>query len=436
MATLPGIIRSPIKRPFRKVEIKRRQLSDGLYEANWFDITPFVTKWGTLNTSVDDIRINQFVHSGVRLTVKNDYGEFNPEQEGQSFFSGFFTRYRTKIRIQAGYTDGSGNQFPTDATQGIFILDGNIDINIIKNEAILNCKSIVSPLKEGRADEIDGITNSITASEIIEKIRDATDGSGNLIYRQFVSTTSWNIQSTTNILTELGTTTALASFSVWELMNQLAESEGFVIHTTRFGGINFVDRLPNTTSSIFSFFGAGYRRPNIVAIKKYKEAVEKLFTHIRFKYLEDNTETSFITAGTQTTIDVNSTEWKYGRRTYEFENNFISDVDTAQLIVSKLAGEYGNLRSELDMDTEFTPHLEILDPVDVSYREGSINSVMLWDRKNWSSDTAADIDINRLVWASETSGAIDFSKKNFKIIKRSTNLDTFVTTFRLREVEN
>ena len=325
MATIESILRDPVKLPFRKAQIKRRQASDGLYEANWFDITSLVEKWGTLQTSVDALRLNQFIHSGIKLTVRNDYGEFNSENDGGSLFFDFFTRYRTKVRIQAGYTDGAGNQFPTDPTQGIFILDGVIKSNIKNNTAILNCKSIFSPFQEERADNIGGITSSITSFEIMEKIRDMTDGSGNVIFRQFISSTSWSIQSTTANITRLGTTTALSGFSVWELMNKLAEFEGFMIHATRTGGIKFANRLPNTSTSKLSFFGAGFRRPNIIRLNSIEESVDKLFTHIRFKYLDEDTETSFIAAGTQTTVGIDSLEWKYGRRTYEFENQFVSD---------------------------------------------------------------------------------------------------------------
>src|SRR3972149_7067596 len=102
MATLPGLIREPLKRPFRNVSIKRRSATTGLYEASWFDITDFVENFGSLQTSLDDTKLNQFVHSGVQLSVRNDHGEFNPEIEGHSLFYGYLTRVRTLVRLQAG----------------------------------------------------------------------------------------------------------------------------------------------------------------------------------------------------------------------------------------------------------------------------------------------------------------------------------------------
>jgi len=437
MATLDGIIREPVKRPFRNVAIKRRSASTGLYESSWFDITDFVEKYGTLQTSLDDQRLNQFVHSGVQLAVRNDHGEFNPENEGGSLFYGYLTRVRSLVRIQAGYTDGAGNSFPTDTTQGIFIMTGDINIVSQTNQVVLNCKSLNSVFQETRASEIGGIvTGSLTASDIVAKIRDATDGSGNFLFRNFITSTSWDIQATTNIMSGINTTTAIGDLSAWELMNKLAEVENFVVYITRSGGLTFGDRLPNTTASMFSFYGAGFRSPNVIKLNSYKEAVDKLFTHLRFKYQPDDTVTSYLEAGTSTVVSATSLEWTYGRRTYEFENVFFSNATaSAQSMIANLVNNFSNLRSELDLDCEFIPHLELGDPIDVSYREGSIDSIQLWDLRDWAADTTTSDTTTALTWASETSATIDFHKKVFKIISRKTNLDNFVTSFRLREVE-
>lgn len=435
-SNIASLIRRPVKYPFRKVEIKRRQVSDAQYESSWQDITRFVEKFGILQTSVDDVRINQFVHSGVNLTVKNDFGEFNPEWDGQSMFYGYLTRVRTLVRVSAGYTDGSGNQFPSDPVQGVFIMTGEINVVSQNNQVNLNCKSLVNIFQEVRADEIGGITASITASEILTKIRDATDGSSNLLFRTFITSTSWDIQSTTNVITSLGTTTSLSEFSVWELMNKLAEAENFVVYITRQGGVVFGDRTPNSADPSFFLYGAGYRDPNIIRISSYKEAVDKLFTQIRFQYIGDDTTTSFIEAGTQTTIDTRSVEWKYGRKTYEFENNFFStNTGTAQLVASRILNEFANLRSELEMDCLFLPQVEVLDRLAISYREGTLGTEYLWDMKDWAADTSTSDGVNVLFWASETSATIDFTQKNFKILSKKTNLDTFVTTLKLREAE-
>lgn len=431
---LAGIIREAIHRPFRRVEIKRRQISDALYESDWLDITQYVTKYGTMERAVDDIQLNRFTHSGVQLSFRNDYGEFNPEYDGQSIFNGYLTRARTLVRVSAGYTDGAGNQFPTDATQGIFLMDGEIEMSPGENNTRINCKSILSPFEETRASQISGITDSITASEIIEKIRDSTDGSGNFLFRTFITSTAWTIESTTALITTLGTSTALDAFSVWDLMERLAEAEGFVLHATRSGGISFTNRDPNSIDPSFALYGASYRKPNIIKLKNVKEAVNKLYTFFRFKWQEEDTSTSYITGGTSTSVDPRSPQWVYGARTYEMENTFFTSSSTAQQVISRLASEFSDLKIEMDADVVFIPHVDVLDRVSVSYREGPLGSTQLWNTANWAADTTTSDTYPTLSWASETSGSIDFVEANFKVMAVRTNLDTFATTFTLREV--
>jgi len=435
MATLAGIMREPVKRPFRLAQMKRRNTSDGLYETSWFDITKFVEKWGSVEQKIDDVRLNQFLQSGIQLTVRNDFGEFNTHTDAKSLWNGFLPRNRTLVRIQAGYTDGSSNQFPTDATQGIFILDGEIIIENKKNTVKLGCKSIVSPFQDTRADEITGFSASMTASEVIEAIRDHTDGSGNFLFRQFVTSTAWTIQSTTSLY-DLSNSNELAGLSTFELIVKMAEAESFVFYPTRTGGLNFSDRTPATTASQFSFFGAYFRRPNIIKINTFKEATNKLFTHIRFKYVDSDTESAFVTAGTNTVVSPTSLEWRFGRKTLEFENIFVSDTATAENLVTNVLNEFSNLRSELSINTVFHPDIEILDRINVSHRDNSVDSIHLWDRRNWAADTTTSDTAPVLDWASETSSALEFNQKNFKVLFKKTNLDTFVTTFNLRESEN
>lgn len=435
-ASLESILNSSVKFPFRKLEIKRRQLSDSLYEPTWQDITKYVVRWGSYQTSIDDQRINQFVHSGFNFAVKNDFGEFNPETDGQSLFYGYFTRYRTLVRLSAGYTDGSGNQFPSNAVQGIFVMDADIDISPSNSEVTVNCKSIISPFQETRASEIPGIGSTLTSSQILEKIRDATDGSNNYLFRNFITSTAWDIQSTTVNINLASSTAFSGGLTVWEMMTKLAEIEGNVIYATKDGGITFTDRNATQDDAIFSLNGTGWKNPNIIKINGYKEATNKLYTHIRFKYASGDTETSYVEAGSLTTIDVRSNEWKYGRRTYDIENEFFDDPGLAKTQLSKIIGEYSNLRNELNVDCVFLPQIEVLDHIDVNYYETSSPSAYVWDAFVWAADTSTSDPDNVMFWASETSSTIMFRQKHFKVISRRTNLDNFVTTLNLREVEN
>lgn len=428
MASLPKLIRQPVCHVFRRAYIKRRSATTGKYESTWFEITEFVKNWGQAQTQTDGIRVNQFLQNGVTLRVRNDTGAFNQETDLTSLWSGYLNRYRTLIKIEAGYLDSSGNELPTDASLGIFIMDNELILQTETNDVDLQCKAITSPMEEFRADEIVGIT-TLTASQIVEKIRDSTDGSGNFLFREFITSTNWYIQSTTNIYTNVQS--QLPNLSVWELMVKLAEAETFVISPTRTGGIDFRDRNPRTATSQFSLYGHHFDRPNVISVNTTKEALNKLYTNVRLKYLEADTTTSFISDGDPTLIDNSSTSWLYGRRNYEFENLFFNTA-TAQTVVTGLLAEFSVLKMEAEITTKFIPNIEVLDRIDVSYSTFEIPLNDLWDRENWAS-TAAVLPDDGLTW-NNTGESINWKNKEFKVLSKAHDLDRFTTKLLVREV--
>src|SRR3989304_226566 len=207
-------IERPISRPFRRAHIKRRQTSNGLLESSWFSITDLVKPWGEFESSVDDVRFNRYKFSGLNIVCRNDGGDFNPESNVASLWNGYLTRYRTLVRIQAGYYQDDDTELPTETTQGIFVLDDEIVMDSIANEAILNCRSLQSIFEEVRANDLIGVYTTQTASDIFARIRDHTDGSARFVFREFITSTSWSIAATT-INYALSTSSSIANLSVW-----------------------------------------------------------------------------------------------------------------------------------------------------------------------------------------------------------------------------
>lgn len=425
MADIETLIRRPIHTAFRKAYVKRRDATTALYETTWYDITEFVKKWGSYRTAIDDLRLNRFTQSGITLTMRNDTGAFNTEDNINSIWNGYLTRYKSLIKIEGGYYDGKADitGLPTNPSLGIFIMNDEIPIDTARNQAVIKCRSLTSIFDEVRASEITGLGTTQTASQLIAKVRDHTDGSGSLIFRQIISQSSWTIQSTTNYY-NFATSTALENQSAWDFMVKLAESEGFIVYVTRLGGIEFSDRNANTTASQFDFFGNGFPRPNIIELTEYKEAINKYYNFIRLKYQEEDTLTSYVESGSTTVINPSSTAWKYGVRTYQFENTFIPNTTTAQTISDNLLTEFGTLKNELSLEALFIPHLDISDRVGVNYRSYDITKASLWDQMFWDIDN----------WDAEEGENFEFEDEQFKILSISTNLDQFTTTFKLREV--
>lgn len=648
--SLTELINKSIANPFRRAYIKRRQTSDGKYESNWQNITQYVKKWGNIKTSVDEIKLNTFKQSGISIKVVNDEGKFNIETNESSLWYNYMTRFRTLLKIEAGYNDSAGLEYPrvfsnedmvvfykcddnnatliatdfagnidgrtktstsalsvpgvfnnafllntstsnlnfdgaynfittgafsfamwfkTDAPtnttqqlvnmkgisqpymllntggtgqyamalsgtnirywsndidvldgdwhhicftipgqdttsiadsvlyvdgtamsvnttttsgtttaintvtvcwtakayidnfvlfhkeltkaevislyestlgyptksgadQGIFILTDDVKISAKTNDATMNFKSLTSIFDEVSATDVTGLNSTQTAFDIIEKIRDHTDGSGEYVFRQFITSTNWTIQTTTNNYL-LDTATNIDGMSCWELMNKLAEAEGYILLINRFGGIEFRDRDERTTTSQFSFYGQGFKDQNIISLDEVREPITKFYNYIRLKYLEPDTSSSYVTAGTATAVDPSLSSWKFGVRTYEFENTFIANSNTAQTIASTLLSLYeNNINEELKLKTKFCPQLEVSDKILLNYRSYVLQNVMIWDVADWATDAAylpEDAE-----WADEKGENFDWTDIPFKILSRQTNLDNFSNVFVIKRL--
>ena len=144
--------------------------------------------------------------------------------------------------------------------------------------------------------------------------------------------------------------------------------------------------------------------------------------YFRMKYLQGDTSTSYVTAGIITSIDPSSTAWVYGTRIYNFENTMISAASNAQAIVDARRTQFAEIQDEVKITAKFCPQLEISDKVELSYRSYGLEGQTLWDNFNWDEEN----------WAEEDN--FNWDAAEFKILAKSTNLDNFTTTFRLRRI--
>ena len=418
-------IEAPFSRPFRRAAIQRRVAATGLYDGVWEDITEYVKRWGTMEAAIDDVRLNNFTHNGVTLVVNNDQGKFNHHSNASSLWLNYMPRFRSLLRIQAGYYDtASTSEFPTDPTLGIYIMDSEISIRSDSNDVTLRCSSLKSVFDDVRARDIVGITGvaaTQTASDIITKIRDHSDGAAANVFSQFITSTSWVISTTTNFYNL--TTTVLEDTSTWELMEKLAEAEGYVIMINRTGGIEFRQRAARQASSQFHFTGQGTDRPNTIAITEDKEAHDKYYNYFRLKYLEPDTSTSFVSAGTTTTVNQSNTSWINGAKVYEFENRYPANTTTAQAIVDALFTTSAGVPIEITLENVFIPHLEVLDRTEVSFRSYDLAVKSLWDVAIW--DTS--------VWPPEGFN-FDYNSTAAYIISKKIDLDNFKTIHKVRRI--
>jgi hypothetical protein len=425
---LTTIVAAPSANVFRRLEIKRRRASDGLYESDWQDISYLVKNWGTVTREIDAIRLNRFRNTGFDFVARNDGGKLNHEDNLNSLWYGYLTRYRTLVRVSGGYYSENGTtELPADPTLGIFLMDQEIPQSAQNNEMRVPCSSLQSVFDEVRSADIGGILGAtLTASQILAKVRDHTDGSGAFVFRQFITSTAWTIESTTSyyVLTSddlQGTT--------WDLMSEMAEAEAKVLLITRTGGIEFRGRDARTSTVAWTFSGQGFPRPNMIRLDEYREAWDKYYTYFRFKYREEDTTTSYVTAGTMTTVSPSNTPWKYGARTYDLpENRFVigasNPTATAQAIVDRLHDEFaGDVPVEASWVAKFVPGLEVLDRVAASYHSYEMAGLTLWDTFKWDGAP----------WAVEGEN-FDWDDRAFKVLGLATNLDNFTVAVKAQEV--
>ena len=411
--TLAHAVGSPVSTVKARAYIKRRRGSDGLFESAWYEITDYVQRFGSVSRDIDTVRRSRFLNSGVNLVCRNDEGKFNDEENLNSFWYGYLTRFSTLVKVEGAYLDSVGSDVLSDSSLGVFILDQELPISGSKGTVSLKCSSLRSIFDKEKATAVAGLAGTKTASEVIAILRDHTDGAGTTIFRQFITSTSWTIQTTTTNYV-LATDTTLDGLSVWDLMEKLAEAENMVPLITRSGGFEFRTRDERTTTAAFAFSGQGFSDPNIMSLDEYKEPWDRFFTGVRIKFGEADTSTSYVNAGTTTVVSPSNLRWKYGQRVLEFDNGFIPNTATAQTLADSILTESSTLKREISFTASMVPTLEVLDLITANYRSYDITGQTLWDHFAWDGAN----------WATEGE-TFDWTAKRFIVQSVATNLDDF-----------
>lgn len=413
---------------FRRFSVRRR-LDDasGDYETDWQDLSEFVIKWGTISWALDEKKYNFFTQRGVTITVDNSKGTFDHERSTASFWHNALTRYRTLVKIEAGFVDpddGSDIPNPSVLFYGILALE-----NIKQNDGFtvaLNIKGLHSVLDEvpGNKAVVEADMGSLTSSQLMTKIKNITDGSSNLILQKFISSGAWNISTTTNTLTALNTTTLLDNLSCWGIAKKLAEVENKIVYIDRSAQLNFRDR-EETTATTFSFVGVPFRDETyghtIKRIENYQDDIDLLFNRIFVKYgigAEDH-----VIAEENWAVGDNTTSWKYGVKKLNVNNDWLS-ASLAQTIAVNLLGDLNIIGLKVDIVTKLIPHLDLLDKVTVQYEPDSRVIGSKWDGFNWDEG----------LWGLEGTPFFGFSGNDFKIVKIKHKLDSLESVFTIKEI--
>jgi hypothetical protein len=404
----------------------RRRLATGEYEASWVQVpNRYIKKFGKVSFEMDVAKPNFYTFSDFSFSVVNNDGYFSGTENAMSFWYGTLTRYRTMVKVEAGYIDTDDTEYPTSSTLFIGIMTDDIKQNY-DNTVELNARHISEVFKEIPAGNIAGLGVTQTASDIVTKIRDYTDANSIAVFQKYISLGAWNISTTTNNY-NMATSTSLEGLTCWDLMSKLSEAENYTMRISRDGGFYFNSRSVVDSIPTFRFAGIGESGPeyghNIMKRLSIDDGISKVYNRVRVKMANEDTLTSYYTKNETWNWADSSSSFYYGVRTYEYENDWLNTVG-ASAIADNLYNEFRYPKLELEMDTKFVPQLNLNDRVGVNYRTRTAMGGELWGYFNWGYG----------IWAAQAGFNIDISSDDYKVTSLRHDLNSFKSAVGIREI--
>jgi hypothetical protein len=455
MASILTEIKNSKSKVFRRLYIKRRLASTGLFESTWQNVSTDVKTWGRISKSIDHVRYARVRYQDVNLTMANDYGRYNPEDDEASFWFGYANQQRSLVKIEAGFvhqTQSAGGvwtntEYPTNSTIFIGVIQGDIPLSD-SNDVVIPVKPLLQVFRDFSCRNLTGLTTTgMTANQFITLLRDQTDGSGAYLFRPFFqdTTTNWEFTSSSTVYKDITSTITSAQpaygtdthqndfmqMNVWDALERLAEAENLVPYITREGKFRFASREPNTSTAQFQFYGRGFRDSDygitIKRIQSYKTKLSDYYSRVEVKWSQLATTTAVVTTQSSMAVGGGNDAWNLGHRTFSVENYWLATQTAAEALAARVFAQVSALPKEIDFLTSFVPHMELLDRVGVSYESTDAQPRSMWDQNDWAHDTVqTDTD---LIWSASTGDAIRFRQKEFKLTNIEMNLDSLECRF-------
>ena len=457
-------LKAGMNKVFRRAYIKRMN-TDGTYESDWYNITDDIIRFGSIDISVDAARFNKIKFGSNSVILSNIDGKYNPEDNPSSIWFGYAGQQRSLFKIEAGYSsqtlaadgiyenvefnnsywDASFWDDVNDWDEQTILYKGFLsgDINYSdKSNVNLNIMPLMEVFRQFPADDLSGFTSTgLTASQLMENIRDHTDGAGSYVFRPFFDNTTgnWDIEATTSIYADLNTNSsaALVNLSLWDLIEKVSQAENYLGYVNTQGVFRFVSRAANTTTSQFEFNGPGVVSDNsygvqIKNITKFGPKYNKFYSRVSLKFKEAETITSYQTLQASLTVDGGNLAWILGRRSLDLTNTFVATSTVANTLVTNIYNDVSSLKKEIEFKTPFVPGLDILDLCKITYDTSAVNSENLWNLNNWA-DTTTGVDTGDLIWDPQPGDAIKLSSEEYNLLKININLDSLENKFVARE---
>ena len=440
-------IKRPTSKIFRRFYIKRRQISDGLFESEWQDLTRFVMRWGRFRWSVDTPRYGDLRLDNANLKCINIEGTFNPNDNDDSFWNGYGDIQRSLVKIEAGFihqTLSAGGvwtntEYPTNPTLWLGIISGDIFLTG-RSEVNLPLRPVNQVFRDYPANQLDNAyftTTGMSSGGYFEMLRDQTDGSNNYIFRQFIGTgaaNDWTIATGGNLYANLSSSGSedLHQLDCWQVAERFANAEQKIAYINNKG--QFVWQSKTATAAVqYEFHGQGSidrtYGMTIKNIKRYGKRLTAFYSRVAVKYDKADTNTSFANTALAFAVAGTNTAWNLGQRTYSIENYWLPNSAAAATIAASVFDDVSSQDDEIEFTTSFIPQIQIMDRVSVTYDATDfVSNKSLWDQRDWAAPPGSETSED-LFWDAGRGDAILLDDTNFNILSVDIDLDRMESTF-------
>lgn len=274
-----------VSRPYINVFIKRK---DGInsadpYEADWKRVDIInginrIVEYGSVKNSIDASRTSDesnFEIDDITITFTNDDGFWNNANDFRSYFYGFISRNKTKIKIYSAYLDTSSNVVEDQIVSGNWQYGGNVVFEGLITKVVLSdnytakvtASSYLSVLNEYSVDDL-SFTGSMSSSSIINTIMNQTKITAYIPYVAASLTINPYILDASKL-----------TGTYWETIRKLAfaaNSVPMLKNGTVWSVSSRTARAPQYSLStnpdvVIDFYGQGNARPNIYKITAYDD---------------------------------------------------------------------------------------------------------------------------------------------------------------------
>jgi len=368
------------------------------------DVSDYVTSGGigSIKKQLDQgqYEIGKFIFNSISLTMDNKEGKFNePDLDVRSIFP--YQRDRAKVEItfinKTGAEDISYKGLITDKTTRQDLNNQTVSFTLLSYDSVL------------KQDEIfDGaIKTGSTFSDAIQVILSTSFITSVLNYNPL------DINPTIDLAIDDGSKfNGLISKSALDLLLQASNSI-FLIDDD--DNMIVRSRADNANTPHEFYKNDQFKRDNIKSIANYNNGLQRMFNSV---LINDTREKD------QTSIDI------YKVREKRFVLNFMTDNTKESLIADSVLGTFGRPKIEMDLitDRETSTDIEFLDLATVSKQplitKPKQGFPAIYDADEWGKS----------YWAVESYDLLIFPSTEFKVIANFEDVNTFNTTFRLREI--